>query len=251
MPKFSSEEIMKVLSDESWMGLSIDKLQELERSIQIHVDNGYEVVGKVYDNNYDELSSVSKKEIELFAGMLRMQFPKRHSLQVLDVGAGHGVRSVYLSAQDKINLKAIEPSDYFYARHLLELEKEGKLPFGCAMKGDMCDLPFENATFDGIYCNAVLHHQLYLSGKNIGIEKAFSEFSRIIMKEGKLFLSTLYGDKPYFRQNRFFQSLNEESMQRLAKRNSFIIDSMEQLEGVGPFGEKTKWLYVYLTKRPV
>tara|TARA_R110000868_G_scaffold189695_1_gene432851 strand:+ start:37872 stop:38627 length:756 start_codon:yes stop_codon:yes gene_type:complete len=251
MPKYTPEQIEEILAGESWLGFSMDRLRELETSIKEYVDDGYGLMGAEYASVFDELSDVSKNQIEYFTSKVYESDPAKHRYQVLDVGAGHGTRAVHLAAQDKVNLKAIELSDYFYARHLLELEKEGLLPFGCAMKADMCDMPFESATFDAIYCNTALHHQVYLPGKNIGIEKIMSEFSRVLLKGGKLYLLTLYGDETHFRLQRFFQSLTEESMKRLASRNSFKIDEMKQIEGYGVFGPKTRYLEVYLTKRNV
>ncbi|MFT7144851.1 MAG: ubiquinone/menaquinone biosynthesis C-methylase UbiE [Alphaproteobacteria bacterium] len=251
MLKYTADEIIQILANESWRGFALENLLELEKDIKIHVDNGYDMMGENYAHIFEELSAPSKKQIENFAIRVKDTFPKKHQLQVLDVGAGHGMRTVHLAAQDKVNLKAIELSEYFYGRHLLELEREGKLPFGCAMKGDMCDLPFEAATFDAIYCNAVLHHQLYLPGKNIGIEKAFTEFARVLMKGGQLYLLTLYGEDLHIRHESFFQSLNEQEMTKLAHRNLFQIDEMKQIEGKGPFGDQTRWLEVYLTKRNI
>lgn len=246
---YSADEIDEILTKELWRGFDAEALSHLQTSVKKYVDAGYDEMGYEYANLFDDLSISSQMQIQEYAEKVRLAFPKKEKVRVLDVGAGHGVRTMFLAAQEKLTVKAIEPSEYFYARHLLELEKEGKLPFGCAMKGDMCKLPFENAVFDGVYCNAVLHHQLYLPGKNIGMEKAMSEFSRVLLKGGQLFILTLEGNHHHLRLQRFFQSIDEGDMEKLAKRNLFKIDSMEKITGGGPFGENTRWLAVYLTKR--
>lgn len=246
---YNAEELDDILTYEKWMGFSEEQLKNLEKSVKKYVDDGYGTMGSHYASLFDELEPESQKVLDNFAQEVEDSAPEKHQLQVLDVGAGHGTRTVYLANKPKLNVKAIEPSEYFYGRHLLELEREGKLPFGCAMKGDMCHMPFENAVFDGIFCNAVLHHQLYLPGKNIGIEKAMSEFSRTLFKGGKLYILSVYGDEHHLRSHRFFQSLNEVSMEKLAKRNLMHIDEMSVVTTHGPFGENTKWLQVTLSKR--
>ena len=246
---YAADKIDEILKEELWRGFDAEALDNLQKSIKKYVDEGYGTMGSQYASLFQELGIESQVQIQEFADTVKDSFSDKQKVQILDVGAGHGTRTRYLAAQKGVNVKAIEPSEYFYARHLLELEKEGKLPFGCAMKGDMCHLPFENAVFDGIYCNAVLHHQLYLPGKNIGIEKAMSEFSRVLFKGGKLFILTLLGNHHHLKEHRFFQSLEKEDMEKLAKRNLLNIDTIEEITGMGPFGEKTRWLSVYLTKR--
>lgn len=245
---YSADVINEILNKESWRGFDAEALFILQQSIKKHVDDGYDVIGNQYVNLFQELSVEFQLQIELFGRKVRENSPQKNNLQVLDVGAGHGNHTVFLAKQKYLNVKAIEPSEYFYARHLLELEKEGKLPSGCAIRGDMCQLPFENETVNGIYCNAVLHHQLYLPGENIGIEKAISEFSRTLIRGGTLYILTLLGEHHHLREHRFFQSLDEEDMRNLARRNLLTIDSMEQIKCMGPFGENTRWLSVYLNK---
>jgi SAM-dependent methyltransferase len=246
---YSADELDVILTKESWRGFDAEALSHLQKSVKKYVDDGYSTMGSQYAGLFEELGAQSQLQIVEFSDRVKSKFPEKNEVHVLDVGAGHGTRTMFLAAQDNVEVKAIEPSEYFYARHLLELEKESKLPLGCAIQGDMCHLPYDGERFEGIYCNAVLHHQLYLAGKNIGIEKAMSEFSRTLLKGGTLYILTLLGDHYHLRQHRFFQSLDEEDMQTLAKRNSLKVDSIEQITGMGPFGEKTKWLSVYLTKR--
>ncbi|MAF30615.1 MAG: hypothetical protein CMF60_00220 [Magnetococcales bacterium] len=246
---YTAEQISEILKAESWRGFDAKALTLLEESVQECVDLAYAELGHEYVMLFETLTDHSANQIELFAKRLEMAFPKKSKHYVLDVGAGHGVCTQHLAKQPKVKVKAVEPSEYFYARHLLEMEREGTLPFGCAMKADMCHLPFENATFEGVYCNAVLHHQLYLPGKNIGIEKAMSEFSRVLIKGGQLYILTLLGEHHHIHNHKFFQSLEGADMEKLAKRNLLKVDNLKEVVSKGPFGDQTRWLEACLTKR--
>lgn len=248
MANYSLDEIQKALADENWRELCDASLANLVADLQNYVDNGYNLQGGDYAKFVCE---ISEKEQIYFKSLVKKwseTVPHKHKIQVLDVGAGPGGRTAFISNQPEVNLKAIEPSEYFYREHLLPMERAGKLPFGCVMKADMCNLPFENAVYDVVFCNAVLHHTPYFEKKMVGIEKAFSEFSRVLLPEGHLYLLTLHGHAHHFRLERFFQGLDEEQIAKLAKKNRLKVNSIEVVERAGPFGEKTRWAIAQMQK---
>ncbi len=111
---------------------------------------------------------------------------------VLDAGTGSGRFAIYL-ANKGINVVALDTS-----KEMLEISQRKAIQQGCESRiefivGDIENLPFRDAIFDGICSIIVLIH---FSSKNL----AMSEFSRVLKPDGNLVidvpnkaLSKVYG----------------------------------------------------------
>lgn len=108
--------------------------------------------------------------------------PKR-IVNMLDAGCGTGVYSFYFSNFAK-DIQAIDISkdkiDY--------LKRENFLKNINFSRQDLCNLPFEKESFDFIVCSDVLEHIKE-------DEKAISELSRVLKKNGTILITVPYYSK--------------------------------------------------------
>ena len=108
---------------------------------------------------------------------------------VLDLGCGSGRYTIALSTYDSRNTigfdiggKGIEIGEEIVKTHGIRNVK--------FIRGNVLDLPFEDETFDFVFCNGVLHHT-----KNM--EMGLSELYRVVRTGGTAFLY-LYADYGLF-----------------------------------------------------
>ncbi len=100
----------------------------------------------------------------------------------LDAGCGSGRYSVAMSLHGARSIKAIDISESGLLEAKKRATKFDNIKFS---KASVLDLPFENSTFDFVWCAGVIHHTL-------NFDKALSELTRVLKKNGKLFL-LVYG----------------------------------------------------------
>lgn len=108
--------------------------------------------------------------------------------RVLDMGCGSGRYSIALSL-----LGAKEVVGVDYQAKAFQAAKDYCEKNGLNVKfheSNVLDLPFEDASFDFVFSNGVLHH-------TSSIEKGLRELSRVLKKPGKAFLY-LYGSGGIF-----------------------------------------------------
>lgn len=102
--------------------------------------------------------------------------------KALDVGAGRGISS-YALARDGWDVYALEPdkSKLVGSGAIQLLMNQSGIKLNISEETGEC-LPFEEDTFDLVYCRAALHHA-------DNLEKLCSEMGRVL-KDGGIFLAT-------------------------------------------------------------
>lgn len=126
--------------------------------------------------------------------------------RVLDIGAGTGRSSMMLlAARPNATLVALDEYGHSYEEHFGEAGAQGPGRFMANLRtagyerraevktGDMRELPFEAATFDGIVSAYAIDHL-----NRVGIDKALGESLRVL-KPGGEFLLMLVGKDPWIR----------------------------------------------------
>jgi SAM-dependent methyltransferase len=143
---------------------------------------------------------------------------------VLDAGCAFG-RDTDILAKQAFNVVGVDLSDALLARARL---LHPNLSF---QKADVCNLPFANGTFDGIWANAVL---LHLDDEDLSV--ALNEFYRVLEPAGRIFISFKKGDG----SGNHLESLtsNDERFY-----NYKLIETLEPMLATAGF-ETRKWRYV-------
>lgn len=141
--------------------------------------------------------------------------------QVLDAGTGPG-RDAEIFAQRGLEVVGIDASVEF-----IKLAKESvhKVSFATM---DIAHLEFENNSFDGVWCCAVLSHF-----KKEDIPLALSEFNRVLKNNGILFTAVKMGlgegmtlEHEFSNYPRFIPYFSEEEFTKyLQKANFQVIES--------------------------
>jgi SAM-dependent methyltransferase len=99
----------------------------------------------------------------------------------LDLGCGMGRHSIQF-AKAGFNVYAFDLMDDAVDHTLEWAKKEGLTIHG--KTGDMLALPFEDSSFDSIFCRNVIQHT-----DTEGVKKAVSEIHRVLRKGGECYLS--------------------------------------------------------------
>lgn len=133
--------------------------------------------GDLWKPNHDiDEHSSNKDHLDEFRK--RTGFPALNGLTAVDLGCGIG-RTAIAMAELGAQVTALDLSEenLSYVQH--NSEKSGKKI--TIIKGDVLDLPFNDESFDFVWCNGVIHHTL-------DPIKAFREAARIVKKGGYLFI---------------------------------------------------------------
>ncbi len=109
----------------------------------------------------------------------------------LEVGCGNGKNMIY---RKDLNLKGIDICDNF-----VKICKEQNLD---VIQGDMTNLPYENNSFDFVFCIAALHH---LNTIELRI-KAINEMFRVCKQGGKVFVYVWALEQPADSKRKFTKS---------------------------------------------
>jgi len=107
------------------------------------------------------------------------------SKKVLEIGSNTGFTSVNLSLLtgcEVVGIDANAPSIAKAEKYVAEHGSEGKVSF---LSADACNLPFEDSSFDMIWCSNVTS---FISDK----EKAVSEYMRVLKPGGTLVFIPIY-----------------------------------------------------------
>ena len=148
-------------------------------------------------------------EFEIYKNIL-----KKHDLtnkKILDVGAGRGRFSYFLK---KKNLDVIS---FDLCENMLKSikEKEDNLEFNL-VKGDACNLPFKNDSFDMILIPQVIAHIFELDGFVKEIDRVSNENCTVTLSTGNLysviesrdriinFIKTQDINNSFFKTNRYY-----------------------------------------------
>lgn len=153
---------------------------------------------------YDEKCLSREKYLNAINGLIheRLRDRKNNNLRILDVGCGTGTRTEAICS----NLPGSKVYGCDISPKMLEVAKDKHFDgLECA---DMCDLPFEDKSFNVIFClfNAIG----YLATKRQRIE-AFREFDRVLEPDGLLFIDFMnrwhLGENLSFKRSIFTASL--------------------------------------------
>jgi ubiquinone/menaquinone biosynthesis C-methylase UbiE len=108
---------------------------------------------------------------------------------VLDLGCGSGRYTIALSAFGCKRITGYDMGEQGInvGRNIIKKLGIQNVIFE---KGNVLDLPYENESFDFVFCNGVLHHTK-------DMEKGISELYRVLKTSGKAFIY-LYADKGLF-----------------------------------------------------
>jgi len=143
---------------------------------------------------------------------------------VLDVGCAGG-RDAREFVQEGFGVVGIDLVDDF----LNKAEKD--VPRAKFLKMDLLNLQFPKNTFDGIWASAVLVHI-----DKTDIQKALTEFNKVLKQDGKLFIAVKMGDGSSFssdklsKEKRFFVYFSREEIEEMLRlagfqiKNTFIVE---------------------------
>lgn len=174
-------------------------------------------------NAYAERYTKNRKK--LIMGKFHEMFIKElKGKDILDLGCGPG-RDTRVFLDLGYNVTGFDLS-----RELLRIAKE-KNPEATFVEGDMLDLPFSDASFDGIWSSAVIHHLV-----DADKERALVEMYRVLKPGGVAFISTKAGEgdvslpeKEFDGGERFFSYINKEQFEKMLEYAGFRISSFMNL----------------------
>ncbi len=130
--------------------------------------------------------------------LLRKRIPDRVILEsivgkrAIDIGCGSGRYTVALASVGAAHTTGVDfQAKAFAASAQWCRERELAVDF---RESSVHELPFEDESFDFVFCNGVLHH-------TSSVEKGLSELTRVLKRSGRGFLY-LYGTGGYFWKTR-------------------------------------------------
>lgn len=133
--------------------------------------------GELWGANHDiDEHSDGKDHLEEFRS--RTGLSDLRGLKVLDAGCGIG-RTAIAMARLGASCTALDMSEDNIGFVRSNSEKQGLSV--TAIKGDVLKLPFEDESFDFVWCNGVIHH-------TVDPVRAFKEVARIVKRGGHLFV---------------------------------------------------------------
>lgn len=194
----------------------------------------YNAIAKKYAANYESIELMEKERLEF-----SLLLPK--GSKILDLGCGHGRDLEYFSSQ--YNVTGIDISS-----SLLSITKE-RVPTATLVELNIMDLDEISETYDGIWCNAVLHH-LKEQDFNIAIGKIRSKL-RI---NGIFFFSMKHNiqshwDSKYPSHPRHYTFLKKTTVDSILSENNFeiIYSRIDQEDNTGT-GQRRSWLQLLTRK---
>lgn len=183
-----------------------------------------------------------ERELDTFSGML-----PDISSPVLDAGCAYGKDSTVLS------LKGLQVVGIDMSAELLKRAKQAS-PDVEYLQMDVRRLEFPDATFSGVWCNAVLP---YLSDQDV--LRALQEIRRVLKPNGVICVSfkegqgnqaiteALTGDQPRFYN---FKTVPEAQAALVragfSLRQSYIVNERERF---GPDKHDLNWIYCFAVKQ--
>jgi SAM-dependent methyltransferase len=162
------------------------------------------------------------------------KYLNKNAKTILDIGFG-SCRDMLHFSNMKFEVYGIDPTKSFYDNAL----KKGFNNVFCfsAQEISFVDL------FDGIWACASLLHV-----KKEELNDVFKKCEKSLKKNGVMYCSFKYGEFSYFRDDRYFIDLTEESIKEyLTNTNLIIIDTCLSFD-VRPERKDEKWLNVILKK---
>lgn len=153
-----------------------------------------EATQQVYGRLWDELDTDTylSESVELMEARLRNSGVQRASFSgkvVLDLGCGSGRHTMAMAMAGATRAHGVDlgAASLETAKSIAARAGLGNVEFRV---GDALDLPYEDSTFDFIWCNGVLHHTK-------DMERGINELHRVLKSGSQAFLY-LYGDGGLF-----------------------------------------------------
>lgn len=184
--------------------------------------------------------AVSTNRIDKFVSLL----PK--GSKVLDAGCAAG-RDVNVLSQRGFNAVGIDISS-----GLIKIAKQ-KFPHLPFVQGDFLKLPFADNSFDGIWAHASLLHLETIDE----VKRAFSEFNRVLRKQGILYdyvkaqmgteKTETVKDK-LSNEGRFVRYYTLDEMRQFIEENGFELIHLEQTKENLLGRSNLEWIAAYSRK---
>ncbi len=113
-------------------------------------------------------NSIDHDDEQLF--YISTQLPEDKNASILDAGCGTGAYATYLKQKGYSNITCV---DLYHKPHIEEMK---------FVQSSIESLPFEDQTFDLIYCNSVVYYT--------DISRTLEEFRRVLRPKGTLIFSS-------------------------------------------------------------
>lgn len=172
-------------------------------------------------------------------------------LKILDIASAAGRDSGYLHSA------GYEVTGIDYSSELIKIAKSN-FPGINFIQGDFTELPFEEATFDAIWCKAALVH---LASQEL-VSKSLNEFARVLKQNGYIFIQTKANSKKQPKtatkidklsgKERYFRYQDEDEFVEMCKSAGFkvlehrVFNEMDR--GEHGAGRDENWLLVIAKK---
>ena len=185
----------------------------------------YTQTSKHYDKTREPVGT------EIIVGCFAHAQTPLHQMVVLDAGCGTGSYSqALLDHIGRIEVVDLNPGMLeVAAQKLAPFQAEGRVSFHSS---PIDALPFEDATFDGVMINQVLHHLPDDASKGFPThQQVFLEFARVLKPDGVLTVNTCSQEQ--LRHGYWHYSLIPEAADALRARYAPLDELVEILDGCG------------------
>ncbi|GAB7021643.1 MerR family transcriptional regulator [Salidesulfovibrio brasiliensis] len=130
---------------------------------------------------YEGVERKGPGEREATARALELCGPLPENPQIIDIGCGSGLGSVYLAELTGGYITAVEYHDVYVKEAETMAERHGQSGRIAAMQGDMAALPFDDESFDLVWSEGAAYI--------MGFDKALKEWKRLVRPGGCLVVS--------------------------------------------------------------
>jgi len=168
---------------------NISDIYSVSKSMSIKTATGT-LYGNLWEKfRFDDVVEEAKKLIQARINSQNLILPDLEGKVVLDLGCGSGRYTIALNTYGCKTITGYDMGDQGLdiARDIVKKYGLKNIKF---VKGDVLDLPYEDESFDFVFCNGVLHHTKDL-------ERGLSELYRVLKTSGTAFLY-LYADGGLF-----------------------------------------------------
>ncbi|PID83909.1 hypothetical protein CSB09_03700 [Candidatus Gracilibacteria bacterium] len=202
--------------------------------------NYYNANAEKYDAIHCELRPNERKHWKLLHTYISH---REQSIKILEAGCGTGKDVQY--AQENFGYESIGV-DFSDLCIRIARKNFPHIPKDNFIVGDICDLPFQDESFDIVRQYASLVHM----PKGEQLDMAITETHRVLRKGGFTFILMKHGEGSGWVNtkeglpHRFFQYHSEKDLEVLMKKYHFKIRAMQSFVG----DAKQPWVYVIAQK---
>lgn len=171
----------------------------------------------VYDKTAE---AYAQKAASLDPGKDLVHFTRHlgHSAVILDAGCGFGRELATFGERGDLAI-GVDLS----LNMLRQAVK--KDPKNIVIRSEVCGLPFQDETFDGVWCRGVLHHI-----PDVEVEKTLTELTRVLKVGGTIFLMARDGEGHKWEQDdlvagksRFINFFSTDRLQELMIKSGLTV----------------------------